>query len=94
VAGGRFCYRAVCGCRRVAGSARVLGANEKLNIAIIGVGGRGGGNLGSVSSENIVALCDVYEPPVLKAAERFPERGSTGTSGGCLTTPTRSTRWW
>jgi hypothetical protein len=33
--------------------------NEKLNIAVIGVAGRGGGNMNSVKSENIVALCDV-----------------------------------
>ena len=33
--------------------------NNKLNIAVIGSGGRGGSNLQSVSSENIVALCDV-----------------------------------
>ncbi|MDG2126059.1 MAG: gfo/Idh/MocA family oxidoreductase, partial [Verrucomicrobiales bacterium] len=34
--------------------------NSKLNIAAIGVGGRGGGNLGQVAkSEHIVALCDV-----------------------------------
>lgn len=33
--------------------------NNKLDIAIIGAGGRGGSNLASVSSENIVALCDV-----------------------------------
>ena len=37
------------------------GPNDKLNIAVIGVGGRGGSNLESVASENIVALCDVYE---------------------------------
>src|SRR3954452_5810812 len=43
--------------------------NEKLNIAIIGCGGRGASNLEEVSSENIVALCDVYEPAVEKAAE-------------------------
>jgi predicted dehydrogenase len=35
--------------------------NDKLNIAIIGAGGRGGSNLESVASENIVALCDVNE---------------------------------
>lgn len=35
--------------------------NEKLNIAIIGAGGRGAANLGRLSSENIVALCDVDE---------------------------------
>jgi predicted dehydrogenase len=43
--------------------------NEKLNIAIIGAGGRGGSNLHDVASENIVVLCDVYEPAVLRAAE-------------------------
>jgi len=32
--------------------------SDKLNIACIGVGGRGGGNLKGVSGENIVALCD------------------------------------
>ncbi len=47
--------------------------NEKMNIAIIAAGGRGGANLGGVSSENIVALCDVYEPRLDKAAERFPQ---------------------
>ena len=30
--------------------------NDKLNIAVIGVAGRGGANLGNVKSENIVAL--------------------------------------
>src|SRR3954471_21109005 len=46
--------------------------NERLNIAIIGAGGRGGANLASVGGENIVALCDVYEPAVLKAAQKYP----------------------
>jgi len=35
--------------------------NEKLNIAIVGCGGRGRGNTRSVESENITALCDVSE---------------------------------
>lgn len=47
--------------------------NSKLNIAVIGSGGRGGGNLNSVSSENIVALCDVFEPNLDKAAEKHPD---------------------
>ena len=34
-------------------------ANEKLNIAGIGVGGMGGNNLNACAGENIVALCDV-----------------------------------
>ena len=36
--------------------------NDKLNIAMIGVGRRGAHNLKQVGSENIVALCDVSEP--------------------------------
>ena len=46
--------------------------NEKLNIAIIGSGGRGGGNMRSVESENIVALCDVNEYNLNAAAKRHP----------------------
>ena len=34
-------------------------ADEKLNIACIGIGGQGSGNVRGVMSENIVALCDV-----------------------------------
>ncbi len=45
--------------------------NEKLNIAVIGVGGRGEANLEGVDSENIVALCDVYEPAVARAATKY-----------------------
>lgn len=63
----------------VASGAAVLGApaivrgqnlNDRLNIAVIGVGGRGGGNLASVSSENIVVLCDVNENAVNAAAAK------------------------
>ena len=44
--------------------------NEKLNIAVIGAGGRGAGNLAGVSGENIVALCDVNESNLNRAAEK------------------------
>lgn len=47
--------------------------NELLNIALIGVGGRGGGNLQGVRSENIVALCDVNRANLDRAAEQFPD---------------------
>jgi predicted dehydrogenase len=47
--------------------------NEKLNIAVIGVGGRGGGNLNNVKDENIVALCDVNAKNLASAASRFPK---------------------
>jgi predicted dehydrogenase len=46
--------------------------NEKLNIAMIGVGGRGEANLHGVASENIVALCDVFAPAVEHAAMNYP----------------------
>ncbi len=45
--------------RHVLGGEGKPSANEKLNIAGIGVGGMGGNNLASCESENIVALCDV-----------------------------------
>jgi predicted dehydrogenase len=35
--------------------------NEKLNLACIGVGGRGASNIDALKGENIVALCDVDE---------------------------------
>jgi len=49
------------------------GLNEKLNIAVIGCGGRGASNMGSVESENIVALCDVSGENLDRAAKRHPK---------------------
>jgi len=46
--------------------------SEKLNIACVGVGGRGGANLNGVRGENIVALCDVDTRRAGKAFESFP----------------------
>ena len=51
---------------------RGKGLNEKLNLAIIGAGGRGGANLKEMAGENIVALCDVNENNLARAAEKFP----------------------
>src|SRR4051812_18545152 len=45
--------------------------NSKLNIAVIGTGGRGGSNLASVATENIVALCDVNANNLNSAAAKF-----------------------
>src|SRR5262245_51875859 len=48
--------------------------NNKLNVAVIGVGGRGGSNLGDVGkSENIVAICDVAETALDSAQKKFPQ---------------------
>lgn len=38
--------------------------NEKLNVAVIGCGGRGAHNLGQVSDENVVVLCDVNQQAI------------------------------
>ena len=45
--------------RYVLGGSGNVPPSEKLNIAGIGVGGQGRWDLDNVSSENIVALCDV-----------------------------------
>ena len=42
--------------------------NNRLNIAIIGCGGRGAANLSAVSAENIVASCDVNQRAIDAAA--------------------------
>ncbi|MBE0534136.1 MAG: Gfo/Idh/MocA family oxidoreductase [Phycisphaerae bacterium] len=47
--------------------------NGKLNVAVIGVAGRGGANLGGVKGENIVALCDVNGKNLAGAAAQFPQ---------------------
>src|SRR5258705_13540433 len=48
-------------------------APNRLNIAMIGCGGRGGANLNGVAGENIVALCDVNQAAIDNAAKRFPK---------------------
>ena len=55
------------------GILRAQNPNNRLNIAVIGCGGRGGANLASVSSENIVALCDVNAAAIDRAAAKFPK---------------------
>ncbi|MBI3851748.1 MAG: Gfo/Idh/MocA family oxidoreductase [Verrucomicrobia bacterium] len=47
--------------------------NEKLNIAGIGVGGQGGHDLGQMTSENIVALCDVDWARAAGTFRKFPD---------------------
>jgi predicted dehydrogenase len=47
--------------------------NDKLNLAIIGSGGRGSDNIRGVESENIVILCDVNESNLNRAAERHAQ---------------------
>lgn len=48
-----------------------FGANEKLNIALVGAGGQGASNAGNVASENVVAICDVDTPYAEKSFKKF-----------------------
>lgn len=53
-------------------SARAYDAHEKLNIAMIGAGGRGAANLSELATENIVALCDVDQRRAADAFQQYP----------------------
>ncbi len=54
---------------------RVLGANERLNIACIGVGGKGDSDSSDAArcGGNIVAICDVDRNTLAKKAKQFPQ---------------------
>jgi len=54
----------------------LLGAgapSNKLNVALIGTWGRALAHFRTISSENIVALCDINENHIASAAKRFPK---------------------
>jgi predicted dehydrogenase len=52
---------------------RAKGVSAKLNVAVIGSGGRGGSNLQAVAAtENIVTLCDVNENHLNRAGAAHP----------------------
>ncbi len=59
--------------RHVLGGSGNTAPSEKLNIAGIGVGGQGAGDLRNVSSENIVALCDVDWRHAAGTFKRYPK---------------------
>src|ERR1700722_6173535 len=51
---------------------RLKSPNEKLDIGIIGTGGKGQVDSEGLAGENIVALCDVDADTLLKAAKKWP----------------------
>jgi len=56
-------------------SGMLRGANapsNKLNVAMIGTWGRADAHFDEISSENVVALCDVDENHIAHAAKKFP----------------------
>ncbi|MBT4400444.1 MAG: Gfo/Idh/MocA family oxidoreductase [Bacteroidetes bacterium] len=59
--------------RHVLGGKGFTAPSDKLNIAAIGSGGMGGGNIGRVTSENIVALCDVDFARAAGTFKKFPK---------------------
>ncbi|MGO8929589.1 MAG: Gfo/Idh/MocA family protein [Limisphaerales bacterium] len=52
----------------------VLGANDRVNVACIGVGGKGDSDTDDTAGcgANIVALCDVDENTLTRKAQKFP----------------------
>src|SRR6266567_199853 len=52
---------------------RGVSANEKLNIAGVGVGGKGSSDLACCADENIVALCDVDEKMAKDERQKYPQ---------------------
>src|SRR5687768_13248932 len=47
--------------------------SERLNIALVGAGGMGAGDIRSVKTENVVALCDVDQNALDRNARDFPK---------------------
>jgi hypothetical protein len=51
---------------------RVKGANDRITIGFIGIGMQGSGNLGNAlaakDKAQVVAVCDVYQPAMERAA--------------------------
>jgi hypothetical protein len=52
---------------------RRVSANDKLNIAAVGIGGKGASDTAYCAGENIVALCDVDERMAAKVRAQFPK---------------------
>src|SRR5262245_59010741 len=54
-------------------AANIIGANDRIRLGAIGVGGRSRGSLTPIHKKQpdteIVALCDVYEPNLQRAAK-------------------------
>jgi predicted dehydrogenase len=59
--------------RHVLGGKGYVSPSDKLNIAGIGIGGKGSGDLKNVENENIVALCDVDDRYAAPVFSRYPQ---------------------
>lgn len=55
-------------------SPRAYGANERINLAAIGIDGKGKSDLAETSvGQNVVAICDIDQRRLAQAAVRYPE---------------------
>ena len=52
---------------------RILSPNEKMNIGVVGAGGKGSSDTDHCASENIVALCDVDNRTLASRKEKYPQ---------------------
>ncbi len=55
---------------------RVMGANEKLRLGVIGVGDRGSGDMGNFQKNpdvEVIALCDIYKAHLDRALTHAPQ---------------------
>ncbi|RIK67942.1 oxidoreductase, partial [candidate division KSB1 bacterium] len=52
--------------RHVLGGPGYVAPSDKLNIACVGVGGKGRSDIASCGTENIVALCDVDDEHIVE----------------------------
>jgi predicted dehydrogenase len=68
-------------------SGRVLGANDRINVAVIGTGGRGFyvaqkfAEVGKTANAQIVGVCDVYQKRVTNARNHFKEKYGNDVAG-------------
>ena len=94
------------GAALAASAGRVAGANDRINVGIVGLGGRGTAHLGyysKISTCRIAGLCDVNQAAreraqarLQKTSRRKPRRRNTTTCASCsptrISTPSPSPR--
>ncbi|MEM7699911.1 MAG: Gfo/Idh/MocA family oxidoreductase, partial [Verrucomicrobiota bacterium] len=61
--------------------------SKKLNVALIGVGGRGRAHFETLADENVVALCDVDQIKMQPGVEKFPDAKIYSDWRECLDHP-------
>src|SRR5438876_12340454 len=65
--------------RQTVGSARIVGANEDIRVAVVGFGSRGGAHIDAFSKMKgvrLTALCDCDSQILQAAAKRLEEKSS------------------